>query len=150
MKTKKQKTLTIEWKHLARDGRTCERCGETGAAVREAVRHLKQHCRPQGVKIELRETKLPKSRLAESNVLLFNGVPLEQLIAGAKTGKNQCGSCSDLLGTETQCRTVQHGGRTLEAIPSRLILQAACRSLDCACGKRGADACRAEVEARKA
>jgi hypothetical protein len=135
----KMKKLTIEWKHLARDGRTCDRCSDTGDSVREAVNHLNQHCSPKGVKIEFRETRLPASRIKESNAILLNGVPLEKVLKDTKAGQNRCGSCSDLLETETQCRTVSHGDETLEAIPAKLILQAACRVLDCKCSVHSRD-----------
>ena len=35
------KTLRIEWKHLAKDGKTCERCGETGATLRRVIDGLR-------------------------------------------------------------------------------------------------------------
>lgn len=130
------KTLSIEWKHIDRDGRTCSRCADTGASTRKAVRQLNQRCRTDGVKVKFRETKLPASRIKESNAILLNGVPLEKMLAKTKAGQDRCGSCSDLLETETQCRTVSHNGKTLEAIPSDLIFQAACHVLDCACADK--------------
>jgi hypothetical protein len=91
---------------------------------------MNRHCRPQGVKVQFHETKLPASRVEESNVMLLNRVALEQVLGNAKAGRNRCGSCSELLETETQCRSVSHGGETLEAIPSQLMLRAACSALD--------------------
>ena len=135
MKTK-IKDLTIEWKHLDRDGRTCDRCGDTGQAVRQALELLEHRCRPQGVTLQFLDTKLPPGRTKESNAILFNGVPLEKVLTNAHTSENRCGSCSDLLETETQCRTMSHDGKTHEAIPSELIFQAACHFLGCQCGSR--------------
>ena len=133
MKTK-LKNLTIEWKHLDRGGRTCDRCSDTGYAVRQALKQVKERCRPSGVSLKFLETKLPPSRLKESNAILFNGVPLEKVLTDAQAAESRCSSCSDLLATETQCRTVAHGGKTHEAIPSDLIFQAACHFLGCDCG----------------
>ena len=127
------KTLTIEWKHLDRDGDTCDRCGDTGRTLRKTVRFMRRHCRPCGVAIKLIETKLPARRLKESNMILFNGVPLETALGDAKESASTCGSCSTLVGQASQCRTVRRGSKTYEAIPEKLIREAACRVADCEC-----------------
>lgn len=125
------KTLTIEWKHLDRDGDTCDRCGNTGRTLRKTVSALRRQCRPCGVAIKLIETKLPARRLQESNAILFNGVPLEIALGDAKVRESDCGSCATLLGQASQCRAVERRGKTYEAIPEKLIREAACRVADC-------------------
>lgn len=127
------KTLTIEWKHLDRDGNTCDRCGDTGRTLRKTVRTMRRRCRPCGVAIKLIETRLPARRLKESNMILFNGVPLETALGDAMVRKNDCGSCSTLVGQAAQCRAVQRRGKTFEAIPDKLIQEAACRVANCDC-----------------
>lgn len=42
----------------------------------------------------LNDTQIP-----QSNTILFNGVPIEE-IQNIKVSKNYCGSCIDLLGTD--------------------------------------------------
>lgn len=132
------KTLTIEWKHLESDGATCDRCGYTGRALRKTVRALRRDCRPQRVAIKFIETKLPPSRLAKSNVILFNGVPLEIALGDAKVRANECGSCSTLVGEAARCRAVQRGGKTYDAIPEEWIWEAACRVAGYQCSARAA------------
>ena len=127
------KTLTIEWKHLEKDGLTCTRCGDTGRSLRSAVRAMRRRCRPCGVAIQFIETKLPARRLKESNTILFNGVPLETALGDAKVRANDCGSCSTLVGEAAQCRAVQRRGKTYEAIPEDMIWEAACRVAGCEC-----------------
>ena len=74
----------------------------------------------QGVKIELQEILLDESRISESNQVLINSIPLEELLA-ATTGESDCPSCSCLTGSETSCRTVQCGGETFEELTPELI-----------------------------
>ena len=125
------KTLTIEWKHLEKDGATCVRCGDTGKTLAQVVGELARECEGTGVRIVFRETPLDAGRLRESNQILFDGVPLEELLPGAAAGENACASCCDLLGRETSCRTVEHEGKVYEAIPEHLIRAAACRAAGC-------------------
>lgn len=77
------KRLDIEWRHFERDGAPCLRCAATGKTLHQVVAELEQELGAAGVRVSFTETKLPESRMAESNVILFNGVPLEELLAGA-------------------------------------------------------------------
>ena len=67
--------------------------------------------------------------MAQSNLILFNGVPLEELLDGATADENACASCSCLTGSDTSCRTVQYGGSVYEDIPPELIRRAALKAL---------------------
>ena len=81
MITPRYKRLEIEWKHFAVGDATCERCGRTGEALRTAIEKLGQEFTPAGVKINLTETLLDKTRIAESNEIHMNGVLIEDLLA---------------------------------------------------------------------
>lgn len=92
---------------------------------------LTRECKETGVQVIFVETLMGTSRIRESNQILFNGVPLEDLLPGAVAGENPCHSCCDLLGQETSCRTIVREGRTYEAIPESLIRAAACPAVGC-------------------
>jgi hypothetical protein len=124
-------TLEIEWRHLEKDGRTCLRCSDTLQSLRQVVSQLAVECAPRGVRIEYRETKLPLEQLPQSNLVLFNGVPLEAVLPDASASENECQSCGDLCGQPSLCRTVSVAGHTFEAIPVTLIRQAACIAAQC-------------------
>ncbi|MBP1728083.1 MAG: domain containing protein [Deltaproteobacteria bacterium] len=121
--------LTIEWRHYEKEGATCDRCAATGTAVREVVTGLTDELAGQGVTVTFVETALTEDRMAQSNMVLFNGIPLEDLLGNATSAENNCQSCSCLTGTDTACRTVEYEGRSYEDIPEELIRQAAYAAL---------------------
>jgi len=123
------KELIMEWRHFAVKGETCDRCSTTGKSVRKVVEKLSAELSGRGVDIKFIETILPAELMAESNMILFNGVPLENLLKDTTAGESACPSCSCLTGSATSCRTVEHGGASHETIPAGLIRQAALLAL---------------------
>lgn len=141
------KTHIIEWKRLVRQGRTCERCGDTGATLRKVIRELNASCGSKRARFRLKTTRLPTTRMAESNRILIDGRPLEHIVPGATVTKTDCPSCADLTGQPAQCIALTVDGRTHEAVPAELIRSAVCRvadccgdgcNCDCGCGESGA------------
>lgn len=131
------KQVNIEWRHLDVGGETCERCGDTGSEVRQAVEALNAQCVSRGVFFVLTETLLGEEAIEESNAILIDGRHLETVLPKAEAGSSGCASCSDLTGTETECRTIEYGSERFESVPSSLIQEAVCAVVDCcqpACG----------------
>ena len=122
------KRLEIEWKHFAVGDATCERCGKTGEALHNAVEELRREFVPAGVKINLTETLLGKTRIAESNEIRMNGVLIEDLLA-ASVASTDCPSCGTLAGESTCCRAIEIGDERYEDIPAEMIRKAAYRAL---------------------
>ena len=119
------KRLVIEWRHYAKAGQTCLRCSATGKTLDDVIGDLRKELAPQGIEVTFLETDLPAEELAQSNMILFNGVPLEEILAGAEVSESACHSCSCLTGTDALCRTVEYEGKTYEEIPEALIRKAA-------------------------
>lgn len=132
--------VIVEWRHLDVAGVTCERCGDTGAEVREAVTTLNTECRTSGISFELREVHLDASALDESNAISIDGRRLETILPSLEAGRSECNSCGTLLGQpDVHCRTLERESDSYATIPAALIREAACRLLDCcapACGCR--------------
>jgi hypothetical protein len=124
MKNPRYKRLEIEWKHFAVGDATCERCGNTGDALRTVIEELRREFAPAGVKINLTETLLDKTRLAESNEIRMNGMLLEDLLA-AGVVSTDCPSCGTLAGESACCRAIEIGDEQYENIPPELIKKAA-------------------------
>lgn len=120
-KTEKKKTVSIEWQRLVigKENATCPRCGSTEKSLDLAVKKLKR----LGIEANLKKKTMDMTQFSkdttESNRILINGHPLECWLE-AKTGKSKC--CS--VCGENECRTVELGKNTYEAIPADLIVKA--------------------------
>ena len=118
------RTLTILWRRLVDEkGRTCPRCGRTGAQIEKAVKILAGRLRPRGFAVLARSRALNREAFERnpsgSNRIWIAGRPLEHWL-GAKAGKSRCcGAC----GT-APCRTVELGDKSYAAVPARLIVRA--------------------------
>ena len=124
------KELTIEWRHYEKEGATCDRCAATGSSVKEVVSELTRELEGRGVTVTFTETALPEELMAQSNMILFNGTPLEAILDKAAADENPCPSCSCLTGSETSCRTVEYEEKTYEEIPGELIRKAAYKAIE--------------------
>jgi len=109
--------INVEWRHYDKEGSTCDRCSGTGANLAAVAKEFAG----RGVAIELQETLLSADRISESNLVLINGVPLEELLTNSVAGESECPSCSCLTGAETSCRTVKCDGEVYEELPQELI-----------------------------
>ncbi|MFZ1896602.1 DUF2703 domain-containing protein [Methanoregula sp.] len=122
------KRLEIEWKHFAVGDATCDRCNKTGDALHAIVEKLRCEFASASVKINLTETCLDKTRIAESNEIRMNGTPLEDLLAAAVVSTD-CPSCRTLAGGNACCRAIEIGNERYEEIPAEMIKKAAYRAL---------------------
>lgn len=121
--------LTIEWQHLDVEGETCNRCYDTGENLAAEIKRLNRALSPQNIKIEYIDTELDGTHISDSNTLLFNDVPIEDIL-NIEVSQSYCASCSDLLGTKTYCRTIKFDGNEYEDIPAKAIRQAAYKALN--------------------
>ncbi len=93
---------------------------------------LARECAPCGWNIRYAETPLTADDIAQSNIILFNGQPIEDVLPEASAGESHCQSCCEFTGSsETACRTVTVGDKRHEAIPAALIRQAVCQIANC-------------------
>jgi len=123
--------LVVEWRHIGKDvEHTCERCGETGHAVMSVIEEIRPLLEEEGITVRMIETVLPDEAIAESNSILFNGVPLEDLIEGMEVTSTPCCSCACMTGQENaECRAVEYNGERYESIPPELIARATLKAL---------------------
>jgi hypothetical protein len=118
------KTLSIRWQRLVDgQGQTCPRCAATGDSVAVAVARLRDALRPLDIAViaDLRPLTQAQFDAAplESNRVWINDRPLEEWVGATAGSSRCCSSCGD-----ADCRTVEVGGATLEALPVPLILKA--------------------------
>ena len=93
------------------------------------MRKLNSSLQPSGIRVEWFETKLEGDRITESNSVLFDGTPIEDILE-IGSSENYCGSCSDLLEKESFCRTIHYDGFEFEDIPAKAIQDAVYKVLD--------------------
>ena len=115
------KSLPIIWQRLVTsDGNTCDRCNATHQEIQQAVSKLKEALRPLGIEpaLEIRDIDKAsfKANPSEPYRIWIGGRPMEQWL-GARVGSSRC--CSVCGGSE--CRTVEIGEATFEAIPQELF-----------------------------
>lgn len=122
-------SLVVEWRHLAVKGKTCERCGSTGANLVSAMADLRPVLAVRGIDLELRVIPLPPEEIARSNEVLINGTPIEGFVQG-EAAASDCPSCGDLVGAPCACRTVRVGGEEFEELPESLIVTAILNAAD--------------------
>lgn len=125
----KEGILVIEWKHLYVAGETCDRCYDTGENLHAEIKRLQRKLESKGIVIQLIETKLDDSNVKESNQILMNGILIEDII-DLKVQESYCDSCSDLVGSETFCRTIVFDREEYEEIPAKAIRLAVMRALN--------------------
>ena len=129
--------LVVEWRRLAVEGETCERCEATGENVRAAVEAMGPVLAAQGITLELREVELPPEEIAHSNKVLIDGTLVEDLVGGT-AAVSDCPSCGDLVGAPCSCRTVEVAGQVLEELPEAMIAAAIMTAAD---RRSGASCC---------
>jgi len=115
--------VLVEIEYLAVEGETCERCGDTRGAARQAVADARVLLGSRGLEVELVERPLDAARLADSNRVLVNGLPAEEWLGGS-SAQSDCPSCADLIGAPACCREVEVGGVRTEAIPREVVFDA--------------------------
>jgi len=117
------KKLRVEFKYF--DRKSCSRCKTTDENVAKAVRNLREALEDEGVEVELKTTKLPASKLEESNSILVNGIDVEEIVAGKKNSRSTaCHGCSSLIKGRCDCRAYAYRGKKHRCIPKAMIREA--------------------------
>lgn len=116
-----ESTVHVEFDYLVVGGETCDRCGDSREAVRQAVTDARALL--GGVRVELVERELDPSELSNSNRVLVNGRSAEEWLGGAVT-ESDCPSCSDLLGQPACCREIEVGGERMTSFTREAVLDA--------------------------
>ena len=121
------KKIRVEFKYFDRN--TCSRCKTTDENVEKTVKNLREALAEEGVKVELKTTKLPAGRIAESNSVLLNGVDIEEIVNKKRGGSRNerftvCRGCAELIDEPCNCRAYSYRGRKYRFIPKAMIREA--------------------------
>jgi len=117
------KKLRIEFRYV--DRKTCSRCRTTDKNAGKTVQGLRKALEEAGVAVDFKTTKLPVSKLAQSNSILINGKDVEEIINGKKNVRSSaCRGCSEIMESPCECRTYVYRGRKYSYIPNMMIREA--------------------------
>jgi hypothetical protein len=125
-----KKELVIEWQHAERAvEKTREEFEETGMPLSGVLAEIRMLLEMEGVGVRVIE------RVGEPESLLFNGIPIEELLEGVEVTATACAcasceSCETCGEEEAECRTLRYNGEEYEAIPPELIGRAAAKALE--------------------
>ncbi|MEM0492426.1 MAG: DUF2703 domain-containing protein [Candidatus Thermoplasmatota archaeon] len=117
------KHITIEWKHLDEDGETCLRCSKSRDNLISVINSLREDLKKKNILIDFREVRLTRPQIKESNMILIDSVPIEDIL-DAKDTMNHCISCCDLIGEKVECRAILYKNRLYEDITESMIKEA--------------------------
>ena len=93
----------------------------------EVITSLERSGELEGIQVEVIDTALTEDRIGESDMVLINYTPIEQLV-GAGVQCTECSSCGDLIRNPTCCRAVPSEGDTKETFPTEIIRAAIART----------------------
>jgi|WetSurMetagenome_2_1015567.scaffolds.fasta_scaffold21109_5 hypothetical protein len=92
-----KRTLLIEWKHAPGNGETCIRSTDTGKTFQQIIDEVRPLLERDGISLQVNRQVLPVGH--PRDIILLNGILLEELIAMAGSGQSYCRS--------TKCMQVQ-------------------------------------------
>jgi len=123
-----KKKLNVEFRFFDRN--TCSRCRTTDKNVEKTLRDLREALAEAGVGVKLKTTKLPASRLSESNSILINGKDVGELISEEKNSRfTSCYGCGTLTKSPCNCRAYWYRGKKYRFIPKSMIREAVRKAL---------------------
>jgi hypothetical protein len=129
----------VEYLYL--DLNTCERCMGTDDELDEVMMVLTPALELAGFdvqykKVEMATTEIARQyRFLSSPTVRVNGQDICDSVA-----ENSCGCCSEISGTDVDCRVFEYGGQSYEVPPKEMLAEAILRIAfgesegGCACG----------------
>ncbi len=133
------KSVLVEYLYL--DLQSCDRCIGTERELDEVMKILTPALKLSGYKVEYKKIEMKTAELAEkykflsSPTIRVNGIDI-----CASVSENSCGCCSDISGTDVECRVFEYMGESYEVPPREMLAEAILKETfapsggGCACG----------------
>jgi glutaredoxin len=118
-----EKKVAVEYLYL--DLETCDRCIGTDKVLDEVMMILTPALSIAGFAVEYHKIEMKTAEMAEqykflsSPTIRVNGHDICQSVA-----ENSCGCCSDISGTEVNCRVFEYNGERYEVPPKEMLAEA--------------------------
>lgn len=131
------KKILVEYLYL--DLTTCDRCIGTDAVLEEVLKEIDPALSCSGYDVEFRKNEISSKEMAEefrflsSPTIRVNGMDICESVA-----ENSCGCCSDISGTDVECRVFEFNGKGYEVPPKEMLASSILRAVftpkvDCCC-----------------
>lgn len=123
-----EKKVVVEYLYLDLD--TCDRCVGTDRELDEVMMALTPALELAGFevkydKIEMATAEMAKRRrFLSSPTIRVNGIDI-----GGPVQENSCGCCSEISGTDVNCRVFKHDGKSYEVPPKEMLAEAILRAV---------------------
>jgi len=127
------KKILVEWFYYDKNGSTCFRCGDGYETVKSVIDRIKRLL-VKDIEIELKEIPLDESNIVLSNTVKINGRNIMDILGEQRSEMSSCPSCSELTGKETVCNTFTYKGKTYDALPEIMLVEAILREAGGGCG----------------
>lgn len=138
-KTNTKKGVLIEYLYL--DLQTCERCIGTDHVLDEVMLTLTPALKLAGYLVEYNKMEMKTAEIAKryqflsSPTIRVNGRDICLSVQ-----ENSCGCCSDISGTDVDCRVFEFKGKSYEVPPKEMLAESILRAVfgqiegGCSCG----------------
>ena len=135
----KSKKILVEYLYL--DLKTCDRCIGTDAVLEEVLKEIGPALFTAGYEVGFKKEEISSKEMAEkyrflsSPTIRVNGMDICESVA-----ENSCGCCSDISGTDVECRVFQYDGEDYEVPPKEMLASSILRAVlapkeECCCGE---------------
>ena len=116
------KKVLVEYLYL--DLNTCERCIGTDLELVEVLDVLTPALRLAGYDVQYKKVEMSTAELAQQYHFLSSPtIRVNGLDIGGPVKENDCGCCSDISGTDVDCRVWETEGQTYEVPPKELLAE---------------------------
>lgn len=135
-----EKVVLVEYLYL--DLHTCNRCIGTDNVLDEVMLILTPTLKLAGFAVEYKKIEMETAAIAEqykflsSPTIRVNGQDICQSVA-----ENSCGCCSDISGTDVDCRVFEYNGKNYEVPPKEMLAEVILQTVfvqakvGCSCGE---------------
>ncbi|MDD4688894.1 MAG: DUF2703 domain-containing protein [Eubacteriales bacterium] len=123
-----EKKIVVEYLYL--DLQSCDRCIGTDNVLDEVMITLTPALQIAGYEVEYKKIKMETAELAEqyrflsSPTIRVNGQDICQSVT-----ENSCDCCSDISGTDVDCRVFEYNGESFEVPPKEMLADAILRTV---------------------
>lgn len=133
------KKIIVEYLYL--DLETCDRCMGTDNVLDDVMMTLTPALSIAGFEVEYNKVEMKTAEIAEkyqflsSPTIRVNGQDICRSVA-----ENSCGCCSEISGTDVDCRVFEYNGETFEVPPREMLAEAIFHTVfgqaesGCSCG----------------